>query len=286
MRRFHFFNNYILVLMIVLNFNGCSGTRTGNPVTDVTGTATLGPVSNATVTAYLLNSDGTRGAALGSAVTSSGGAFTIAVESSSPLILVMTGGVYTDEARTTQVTIPAGFELEIWAPAGASASGLHLHALSTIAAARARNLVATAGLTNAHAQSVLNTASIFGLSNIDTGTIKPDVFTVSGGVPNPAASTAKLGLVISGLSQLMEDQQPRLDPIKQLSLIQNMAHDYSDGVFDGQNSAGVNVPNSLTLSPKQAINNMQSAMTNFLNSMENMSGWRSGSFGSYPPMIP
>lgn len=283
----NFFNKYLLLLAFVITYNSCSGTRTGNPVVDVSGTATLGPVSGATITAYILNSDGTRGAALGSATTSTSGTFKLSLETSSPITLVMTGGSYMDEARATLVTISAGFELEIWAPAGPSATSLHLHALSTIAAARAKNLAATAGLSSAHSQAVLNTANIFGLTNIDTGLIKPDQFTISGGVPNAAASTSKLGLIISGLSQLMEDQPfPGLDPIKQLSLIQNIAHDYSDGVFDGKNSANVAVPNSLPMTPKQAINNMQTAMISFLNSTQNASGWSSSSFGSYPPTIP
>ncbi len=287
MRPFNFFIKQLLLLIFVLNYNGCGGTRTGNPLTEVNGTATLGPVSGATITAYVLNTDGTRGAAVGSSTTSTSGAFKISLDTSSPITLVMTGGSYIDEARATLVTVPVGFELEIWAPAGPSTTGLHLHALSTIAAARAKNLAAVAGLSAAHSQAVVNTASVFGLTNIDTGLIKPDLFTVSGGVPNAAASTAKLGLVISGLSQLMEDEPfPGLDPIKQLSLIQNIAHDYSDGDFDGMNSANVSVPNALPKTPKQAINNMQTAMTNFLNSTQNASGWSSSNFGSYPPPIP
>lgn len=287
MHRFNFLYKHLPLLILILNYYGCGGTRTGNPAVEVNGTATLGPVSGATVTAYVLNMDGTRGVALGSATTSTSGSFKIPLDTSGPITLVMTGGSYTDEARAVLVTVPVGFELEIWAPAGPSTTSLHLHGLSTIAAARAKNLAATAGLSSAHSQSALATAGLFGLTNMDTGLIKPDIFTVSGGAPNAAASTAKLGLVISGLSQLIEDQPfPGLDPIKQLSLIQNIAHDYSDGVFDGKNSANINVPNTLPMTPKQAINNMQTAMTNFLNSAQNASGWSSSNFGSYPPPIP
>ena len=140
-------------------------------------------VSGATVTAYVLNTDGTRGAALGSAITSSSGAYTIPLESSGPITLVMIGGSYKDEATAATVTIPAGFELEILAPTDANRASLHLHAISTIAAARAKVLVATLDLTNAHGKSVIDTANVFGLTCIDTGVVKPDHFTVISGVP-------------------------------------------------------------------------------------------------------
>lgn len=289
MRSFSFFNNnfykYALIV-IIINSSGCGGTRTGNPSLDAAGTATLGPVSGATVTAYVLNTDGTRGAALGSAITSSSGSYNIPLETSGPITLVMTLGSYKDEATAATVTIPAGFELEILAPADTKRANLHLHAISTIAAARAKSLIATLGLTNAHDKSVIDTANVFGLTGIDTGTIKPDNFTVSGGVPSAGANTAKLGLVISGLSQLVEDlpvAPSAKTPEKQLGLIQNIAHDYSDGDFDGFNSSGAAVPNtSFPLTPKQAINGLQTAMTNFLNSGQNASGYSSGSFTSYP----
>lgn len=275
-------HKFILSIALIFQFNGC-GTRTGNPSLNVNGTVILGPVANATVSVYVLNADGSRGSLLGSAVTSTTGAFSIPLQDSGPITLVLTGGSYQDEATNTTVNIPANFELEALAPVEALRASLNLHGVSTVAAARARTLAPTQGLENAYVQSASDTAGIFGLSGFDPNSVLPDNFTIPGGVPNVSANSAKLGLVVSGLSQLMVDQS--LQPLDQLAIIQNVAHDYSDGIFDGKNASGASVPNTLSLTPKQAINGLATAMTNFLNSTRNASGWRSSDFGSYPPAI-
>jgi hypothetical protein len=76
---------------------------TGTPTAQITGSVYNNVTAGATVTAYLLNPDGTNGAALGTATTNPAGAFTMTLsETPSGMIrLVATGGTFSSEADSS-----------------------------------------------------------------------------------------------------------------------------------------------------------------------------------------
>ncbi len=86
---------------------GSGGAASGSASTSVvTGIVSAGPISSATVTAYLLNADGSQGSQLATATSDSTGKFSLAMAAqSAPLIIVASGGSYTEEASATTVSM-------------------------------------------------------------------------------------------------------------------------------------------------------------------------------------
>lgn len=72
----------------------------GTPTNQISGSVVSGPTNGATVTAYVLNPDGSNGNAIGTAITDTSGAFSMSLtENPRGMIrLVATGGTFTSEA--------------------------------------------------------------------------------------------------------------------------------------------------------------------------------------------
>jgi len=91
-------------MFVVLLLAGCAGETEDvqglgtSTESTISGTATKGPLGNATVVVYQLNSDGSRGEVLATASTASDGSFTASGNISGPVAVVVTGGSYIDEA--------------------------------------------------------------------------------------------------------------------------------------------------------------------------------------------
>lgn len=88
---------------------------TGSATTQISGEVVSGPTTGATVTAYVLNSDGSNGNAIGTAVTDSNGNFSMsfAQAPTGMIRLVATGGTFTSEAdNSTQKNV----SMELVAP--------------------------------------------------------------------------------------------------------------------------------------------------------------------------
>lgn len=73
---------------------------TGSPTQQISGSVVNGPTAGATVTAYVVNADGTNGNAIGSVATDSSGAFTMSLTQAPTgmIRLVATDGTFTSEA--------------------------------------------------------------------------------------------------------------------------------------------------------------------------------------------
>ena len=69
-----------------------SGGSGGSSGSSLTGVVAKGRVGGATVKLFTMNSDGTRGAALGTSTTDASGAFTMVLEVSGPTLVEATGG--------------------------------------------------------------------------------------------------------------------------------------------------------------------------------------------------
>ena len=75
------------------------------------GMVVMGPVDEATVSVYVLNADGTKGDFIASTTTDADGKYMFTQIFSGPIMIVVTGGTYTDEATGDTVVIPAYYEL-------------------------------------------------------------------------------------------------------------------------------------------------------------------------------
>jgi hypothetical protein len=98
--------------------SGCSGGSSSGsstppvvPTSTVSGTAMDAPLSNALVTFYDYSS-GAVGATLATTYTDAHGVFTVNIQAESkPVLVIATGGTYTEEASGTTVTLAAGQSL-------------------------------------------------------------------------------------------------------------------------------------------------------------------------------
>jgi hypothetical protein len=234
----------------------------------LSGTATKGPIDAATVTAYALNSDGSRGEYLGSTTSDAAGAYTLEVDHEGAVAVVVTDGTYVDEATGMAVTLPEGVELETLLSSVDETEPVAVTALTTIAAAHAREN-ASAGLEVAITNANTATANAFGLSNVDiAATVPSDLSSLD--ASTDGLEEQSYGMIQAGLTQLAEDAQ--LAPEDVLALVAQMAQDFTDGTFDGKDSAGAALNFTLSVTPQEALVGLQSAMENFLASPENLSG--------------
>jgi hypothetical protein len=101
-----------MLLLFSLLLCGCGGDSSGNNTTEsintpgniIGGVASKGIISEGVVTIYAVNEDGSLGEELGSAQTDANGKYSIDIgDHSDPVVIIVTGGSYTDEA--TGVTV-------------------------------------------------------------------------------------------------------------------------------------------------------------------------------------
>src|SRR5512133_3897 len=135
-----------------------SGSGDGGPgaVTSgtLTGTATKGPVSGATVQAFAID-NGTRGSQLGSATTDASGNFTMTMRPYSGVVMLQVrGGSYMDEATGVRMNMLSADELTCVVPAinvtaGSTTPGIQVTSLTSMAQAWAEHMAGGMSATNA-----------------------------------------------------------------------------------------------------------------------------------------
>jgi hypothetical protein len=204
----------------------------------VSGTATKGSLSGATVTPYSVNNDGTNGAALGSAVTTDGSGNFSAILNSVPLgpvRLVASGGSYTSEFDGSTVTSTSTISALV-DNATAGASGISVTALSDFVNSLTISKIATSGsVSAAHAAAQAELAAFYGLSAGAVIESLAPKFTKTDITTNP--DNFAVGLELAALATQGHD----LVPTSPDDLIGALSADISDGVFDGTVN-GVPVP--------------------------------------------
>jgi hypothetical protein len=237
----------VLAAAALLGLGGCgggsggsSGVTTPPPPTQgtISGSAVKGPVSSATVTAYAI-SNGTMGAALGSAKTDAHGAFTIAVaDYSGPMMLRMQGGTYTDEATGSPMNMLSADVLTCVVPtitvtSGSTMSGIQITPLTSMAYAWARNMaggMTAANITTANAG--VGTAYLgMGVDIVMTPPIDP---LVAGSANGASVQSKNYGMLLAAMSQEAKD----LGMTSSSAMMTAMIEDASDGIMDGM-MAGV-----------------------------------------------
>ena len=108
------------------------------PPGSISGVATKGPVSGATVKAFAVSS-GVAGRQIGIATTDANGAFTMAIgDHAGAVMLQLTGGTYTDEATGTTMPMASVDGMTAVLPgivAGRDTTGIQMTPLTTMAQA-------------------------------------------------------------------------------------------------------------------------------------------------------
>lgn len=256
----------ILTAFTVLLFVQCSD-DTDQLTTQISGTAVKGPVANATVTVYDYSDSGVRGEVLTSTNSAEDGSFEVTVNHVGVVEIVVTGGSYMDEASSKKVNL-GNFELRSIIDAQGSVN-TGITALTTIAASYIDEN-ASSGLAIAIENAERGIVDGLGIGNVDIQALVPSDLTLPIQIENSSdMQQAQYAAVQSGFSQLIESNG--LNPEMVLTLIEDFARDYEDGKFDGRSGTeAIEYVSGIT--PGEAIQGLETAIRNFMNSDQNNSG--------------
>ena len=234
----------------------------------ISGSVIKGPVANAVVTIYKYSQDGTRGELLISSNSAQDGSFEVKISYEGVVEIVVTGGTFIDEASMSQVNL-GSFELRsIENIQGDVTTGIT--ALTTIAAAYIDEN-ANGGLLIAIENANRVLVAALGVTDLDISTTIPfDLSQSINIVTSQDLSRFQYAALQAGLSQVIETNN--LNPEDLLILINDLAEDFRDGLFDAQN-AGELLTYISGLTPEQSITGLSIAIENYFNSPQNSSGF-------------
>ncbi len=257
--------------------SGGGGGGGNTPPTVVTGNVADGFVAGATVIAYQVNVDGTRGAQIGSPVTTDQlGNYTLNLGTySGPVLISSTGGAYIDTVTGQTIDLStSSLVLSSILPTASGNVSAQVNPLTTIGADVALSLVAQgtplATAANAANASVQN---YFGLLMpiLDTALVN---LTTANCNPGGNQASADASAILAGISQLAFNYGVNsLDLV--IALIQDVT---SDGKFDGLASgAAINVasgtgPIPLSTIEGPALTGLAGAISSFITSTSNVCG--------------
>ena len=262
---------------------GTSSTPSGGGV--VSGTAIKAPVSGATVIAYAINANGTRGSQIGSAQTDGQGDFSIPMGNhSGPVMLQMTGGNYLDEATGSRMNMGSNDALTCVIPqmsGGAVINGIQITPLTSMAQSLALNMPSGMHPSNM-TQANHSVGGYFGVNDILT--TRPMDPTAPGSGANAAADMRNYGMILAAMSQYAKG----LGMPQSSGMVTAMMNDASDGRMDGfmtgqgimgsgmmgstQIEMGGGMMAGTMMSPDAGTRGLADAMAQFINSPMNRSG--------------
>jgi hypothetical protein len=279
---------FVAVLCAIALLSSCGGGGGGggapgaSPATSVqtgtaTGTVIDGPISGATVDVYDFTGN-TRGLKLGTGTTDANGNYSVTLtpRPTGPVIIVASGGTYTEDATGALTTLGASDQFTEIVSASSIVSGTltaHVNPLSHIASSLVQAASGTINLDNAITMAKGVLGQQYGISVTDLSSNVP----VSASNPSisapPSMNQRQGGIVLAGISKLAESMG-----VRTVDLIKALADDYSDGKFDGKKgSVSITVPKiaggpPATLTANTAVTDLQTSMTSFLASAQNKSG--------------
>ncbi len=248
-----------ILLLFSLLLLGCGG---GGDTTDtsdndspqvraVEGVASKGIISGGWVTIYAVNEDGSLGEELGSAQTDADGHYSIDIgDHDRPVVIEVTGGLYTDEA--TGVTVD-NTKLRAFIPPVNGTEKAAVTPLTEIAVQLADETYILSRINNANAA----VAVLMGGADI-TDTQPPDI---EGDLSNASDEEKDYAMLLAAISQMIEDGIAT-DIANAITMIKDdLADDgeltFEMGIFTGPSGLGVL---------------LQQALGNFIDSAENNTG--------------
>jgi hypothetical protein len=246
----------------------------------ISGTATKGPVSGATVKAFAIN-NGAKGGQLGSAQTDSSGNFTMRVDAhSGPIMLQLHGGSYMDEATGERMNMLNADVMTCVLPsvtvaAGSATTGVQITPLTSMAHAWAEHMAGGMTATNIDTANMRVGAAYMGpgMDIVMTHPIEPTAV----GSANGASIDAKnYGMMLAAMSQ--EARELGMTSSSS-AMVTAMHNDASDGTMDGRmggtpiNMRGMGgMVGGGNMMPTAGTSQLATAMATFITGPMNCSG--------------
>ena len=270
-----------IIVHVACGGGGGDGSASTSTTTGtISGTATKGPVSGATVRAYAIN-NGVKGGQLGSAQTDSSGNFTVRIDAySGPIMLQLHGGAYTDEATGTRMNMLDADDMTCAVPsisvtAGSAMTGIQITPLTSMAHAWAEHMADGMTSTNITTANMRVGAAYMGPGTDILMTHPIDPTEV--GSANGASIDAKnYGMILAAMSQ--EAHQLGMTTSSS-AMVTAMHNDAEDGTMDGTMSGTPINMNGMggmvgggDMMPAAGSGELATAMAMFINSPMNRSG--------------
>ncbi len=268
-----------LVLTLLLAA-GCGGGGTSTDVVgsggtgSISGVATKGPISNATITGYGI-SGGQMGSQIGTATTDANGSFTMSIGAyAGPVMMKVSEGTYKDEATGSSMGMASGDVMTAVMPsvaAGVTNNGIQVTPVTAMAQAMAQSMAG--GMTEANiAAANAAMGNYFMVSDILHVQPMNPLMTGSGAGANQDARN--YGMTMAAMSQYAKT----LSMSASSAMVTAMMNDASDGVVDGRKgvsqismSMGGMMGTSM-MSATAGTSSLATAMTDFMGSAANASG--------------
>ncbi len=262
-----------IVGIVAVSLFGCSGNNGTGQVRSGTimGTAVKGPISNGTVTAYAIV-NGTQGTAIASATTDSRGQFSIDTGTyTGPLMVVVSGGTYTDEATGVMTTMAPGAVMStvITSATGTMTSGIQITPLTSMAQAMMQNMVG--GMTGTNIAAANAAVGDYFMVNDIVHTMPMNPL-ISGSSTTATQDMRNYGMAIAAVSQYAAG----IGMTNSSTIISAMMEDASDGVMNGMMGTNqismVSMGSGTMMQSGAGTNGLATAMTQFAGSPMNQSG--------------
>jgi len=268
----------VVALLLAAGCGGGGGTSSdvvGSGGTgSISGVATKGPISNATITGYGI-SGGQMGSQIGSAITDATGHFTMPIGAyAGPVMMRLSGGTYKDEATGSSMGMASGDVMTAVMPsvvAGANSSGIQVTPVTAMAQAMAQSM--SGGMTEANiAAANAAMGNYFMVNDILHAQPMNPLTTGSGAGANQDARN--YGMTLAAMSQYAKT----LNMSASSAMVTAMMNDASDGMMDGKRSGGQvsmsmgGMMGSGMMASNAGTSSMATAMADFVNSSANMSG--------------
>lgn len=265
----------IAAMIFVPGCGGGSGDTSpvsGDAPAIVSGSATKGPLSGATVSALSIV-DGSAGTALASATTDAQGGFRLSIEGyAGPLMLRISGGTYLDEATGFVMHMGAGDVMTAVltdVQAGQTATGVQVTPLTSMAQAMAQNMaggMATGNIAAANAA----VGRYFMVDDILRTQPMNPLAPASGSTATQSAKN--YGMTLAAMSQYAKNAGI---PVSSAFITSVMA-DASDGMMDGTiRGSAIMIAGMMgggMMQPSAGTSDLASAMMDFVDSSLNRSG--------------
>ena len=238
---------------------GTSSSTTGT----ISGTAVKGPVNGGTVTAYRINSNGTRGTQIGTSMTDAQGNFSMQVgDYSGAVMLQLSGGQYRDEATDRLMNMDQNTVMTALIPdmaSGEMIGNIEITPLTSMAQEWAQNMAG--GMTQANITLAnRNMGQYFDVGDILTTRPMDPLVQDSGAGANQ--EQRNYGMTLAAMSQ----EAYELMMTYSSGIVTAMMDDASDGKMDG-------MMGGIMMQSTAGTSDLASAMTTFVqNTTYNRSG--------------
>ncbi len=268
----------VVTLLLAAGCGGGGGTSSdvvGSGGTgSISGVATKGPITNATITGYGI-SGGQMGSQIGSAITDATGHFTMPIGTyAGPVMMKVSGGTYKDEATGSSMGMASGDVMTAVMPsvvAGANINGIQVTPVTAMAQTMAQSM--TGGMTEANiAAANAAMGNYFMVSDILH--VQPMNPLTTGSGTGASQDARNYGMTLAAMSQYAKT----LNMSASSAMVTAMMNDASDGMMDGMRG-GSQISMSMggmmgsgMMAANSGTSGMATAMTAFVNSSANVSG--------------